>query len=106
MGLEFVQFGVFVESSFEIVQGNDKSWPSVQDAPFEDVHVEKRPEAMEQGRPKGAVAASSHCKFLGPQRRIFIGFVEKFFQSFKRKLPDRIAQIGYRPFGDKSEILV
>jgi hypothetical protein len=63
-----MEFGVFIESPFKVVEGDDESGPTVEDAPFQDIHVEKSPKTMGHGRPERTGAPAVEGQFVGTKR--------------------------------------
>ena len=76
-----------VKCTFEVSKRNDKACPTVNEPKFENVMLDKRPDAVaEGGRHRNTLVREFRC----PERGIAVHFVDNFFQIAKRDLPDRI----------------
>ena len=94
--LHFMEFGIFVECSFKIAQGDEKAGPTIEKSLFKDIHMEKRPDAMRQCGAHGRLSIAL-AEFFRPQAGVTVGFVYHLGKIAVRELPDRMLQVTWLP---------
>src|SRR5436190_6156411 len=93
-----VAFGVAVERAFEVSERDHETGPAVAIAALEDVMLDERPGAVRKGACHGDVPVRQ----LGrSERGVAVHLADQLVEVSERKLPDRRAQLAWRPRGQK-----
>src|SRR5271166_701699 len=82
-----IALGIAVKRALEIAEGNHEAGPAVDEAEFENIMLQKRPQSMaERTRHRDALVR----ELRGAERGIPVHFPDDLFEVTERHLPDRV----------------
>src|SRR5580704_1220372 len=98
-----IALGVAVIGALEIAKGNDKTGPAVDEAAFENIVFQERPQPVADCARHGDALAG---KLWRAERRVPVRLVDDFSQVAERELPYRIRKRSDRLVAEEFKTFV